>query len=190
MAFFLKTLFRKSRLKKYSSRTPTGFMPLRSIRSALVILDGAEPDCLRNGDRIGKYLGSHGISVSLVFVDLRKIRKTDTVYVSGDNVISRRNVNWFGMPKIKSKGNLFLVTADLMINLRATDDFTGDFMSRAVAAGFKIGTLAYPGNPFDLTVTGKEPAPETVPDGTTPPETRGNTDEKIDAIYNFLKQIV
>ena len=85
---------------------------------------------------------------------------------------------------------VFSGDVDLLVNLRDSGDFTGDFISKVSKAKFKIGVCPYPGNPFDLTVTGKEPAPETVPDGTTPPETRGNTDEKIDAIYNFLKQIV
>ena len=66
MAFFLKTLFRKSRLKKYSSRTPTGFMPLRSIRSALVILEPHGPAELSPDHGVGYVKAQPGSQGSLV----------------------------------------------------------------------------------------------------------------------------
>lgn len=172
----MKTWWRKWRLKKFSSRTPTGMIPLESIRSALVVLDASDPECLSDGDKMAEFLKKHKISTSLLFIDLRKRSKDNAIYVSGDNVITLRDVNWFGMPRMKKKGRLFQGRTDLLVNLRASDDFTGDFVSKVCDARFKIGTCEYEANPFDLVVTGYGHD--------------GRISAKVDEICNFLNRIV
>lgn len=184
MAFFLTTLLRKARLRKHASKLPTGLLPLRNVRSALVIADGTEPGCREYADRMTAFLKSNSVAVSVIFIDLRKIRKDTVVYVNGEGTITRRQVNWFGMPKLKKTGHLFSSEADLLINLRSIDDYTGDFISKAAKAKFKIGTCDYPGNPFDLIVSGA---------GVNADGDIGavaGTAEKTDAICSFLKQII
>ena len=43
MALFITAWFRRARLRKYSSRLATAFVPLHDIRTAIVILDGSDP---------------------------------------------------------------------------------------------------------------------------------------------------
>lgn len=172
----MKSWWRKWRLKKLSSRTATGMVPLKSMHSALLVIDGTCPDCASDAEKLAGFLKNRGISSSLIFIDLRKHTKDNPVYVSGDNVITLRDVNWFGMPRLKKKGKLFRVKADLLVNLRDSDDFTGDFISKVADTRFKIGSCAYEGNPFDLVVTGS-----------------GHDrliSERIDEICNFLTRIV
>lgn len=131
------------------------------------------------------------------------------MYVTGENVITGNGVNWFGMPRLKKTGHLFSSGADLLVNLRDSDDYTGDFISKTVQAKFKIGTCDYAGNPFDLIVAGKS-GDNAAGAGNTPedndtaagasgdnaglpggvPDNVCDTSEKIDTICNFLKQIV
>lgn len=190
MAFFLTELLRRVELKKHSSAVATGFIPLKDIRTALVILDGTDPRCLASRDAMEAFLRGYKIDPSFIFIDLRKRKKGVTVYASGDGLISRRYVNFFGMPRMKKKGHLFSSDFDLLINLRDSDDYTGNFISAAARARFKIGTRAYPGNPFDLTVTAGDydmPGEDAPDDGLVH---ENHIDEKIEAICNFLKQIV
>lgn len=189
MAFFLKTLFRKSRLGKYSYEKETGFVPMKEIRSVLIILDGTDPDCPGYEAKAAGFFRSRGVEVSSVFIDLRKYRKDTPVYVSGGNVVLRRHVNWFGMPKLKKKGDLFLKETDLLVNLRDSDDFTGDFISKSAKAGFKIGTCAYQGNPFDLIITGKEETAD-LPESDCENIAGKHIRERIDIMCKFLNQIV
>lgn len=191
MAFFLTTLLRKGRLKKYSSRVPTGLLPLKDIRKALVVVDGTEPGCLGYADRMKAFLEGYKIETSLIYIDLRKISKDMQVFVAGEEVITRKDVTWYGMPRMKRKGLLFSGETDLLVNLRDSSDFTGDFISRTSGARFKIGSSAYPGNPFDLVVSGKSSGEEELPEeGSASASVEKRTRERVDAICNFLNQIV
>ncbi len=188
MAFFLTELIRKSRLRKYGSRVRTGFVPLKNIRSALVILDGTEPDCIQCRKKMESFLKRNGVAVSFIYIDLRKKSGKSGFCVSGPEVLGRRDINAYGIPRMKRKGALFTGDADLLINLRDDADFTGDFISKVCKARFKIGTNAYPGNPFDLVITGRQPeVPEGEPVGEPEPK---HTSERIDAVCNFLNRIV
>lgn len=192
---------RRAQLKKHASTLPTGLVPLRKINSALVIADGTVPDCVECVEKMSAFLKGCGIAVSAIYVDLRRIRKDTPVYVSGDNVLTRSRVNWYGKPKTKRTGHLFPAETGLLVNIRDSGDFTGDFISKTVRAVFKIGICDYPGNPFDLTVSGKTGADEadggfSGDSGAGEGPASGNpapvydVPEKIDAICNFLKQIV
>ena len=187
MAFFLKTWLRRHKLKKFSSTGKTGFVPLKEIRSVLLVLDGADPECRRYESMANEFFGKRGCRVSPVFIDLRRRRKDTPVYVEGENVISARLVNWFGLPVLKKTGRLFMNETDLLINLRESADFTGDFISKSSRAGFKIGTVAYPGNPFDLVIADQANAagPPARPEEGTPA-----TMSKIEAMFDFLNRIV
>lgn len=208
MAFFITTWFRRARLRKYSSHLPTGFLPLHAIHTALVVLDGSDPDCKACRDRMEKFMQRNGIAMSSVFVDLRKPDKNSVVYAAGENLVLRKDIGCFGIPGKKSMP-LFSVETDLLVNLLSGSGFTGDFISRTVRARFKIGTCDYAGNPFDLVVTGKSSSDtaaagnmyrdnasadngfrnnDGLPDER--PAYAHDTSEKIDAICNFLKQIV
>ncbi len=187
MAFFLKTWLRRHKLKKFSSTGKTGFVPLKEIRSVLLVLDGADPECRRYESMANEFFGKRGCRVSPVFIDLRRRRKDTPVYVEGENVISARLVNWFGLPVLKKTGRLFMNETDLLINLRESADFTGDFISKSSRAGFKIGICDYPGNAFDLVITHRQE-----PEASDSAEEHAgrHTAEIMDTIFNFLKQIV
>lgn len=191
MTFFLKIWLRNARLKKFSDKGPTGLLPLRNIRTAIVLVDGTEPGCRGYADRIGAFLKGNRIEVSFIYIDLRKISKGVEAFVEGENVISRKDVTWFGMPRMKRKGVLFLKEADLLVNLRDSDDFTGDFISKTVKARFRIGACAYKGNPFDLVISGRPSDTGEEPEGNVSDRAEEKqTLERIDAICNFLNQIV
>ena len=189
MAFFLTTWLRKHRLKKYASSRPTGFMPLGKIRTVLVIADGTEPECLKDTARLEAFFSGFGIVSSFIYTDLRKIGRDTIVYACGDNVITRRDTDWTGMPDLRRKGHLFSGDYDLLISLKDSAGFTEKFLAVTANAGFKIGTCAFHGHPFDLVIADRqEPDGQCIgPDGI---EKTCSTSERIDAICNFLIKIV
>lgn len=189
MAFFLTELIRKSRLKKCGSRILTGFLPLKDIRSAVVIIDGTEPSCIAHKEKVDAFCKRNGIAVSFIYIDLRKKSKDTEIFVAGDNVVTRKDMSIFGIPKMKRKGALFTGNADLLVNFRDSDDFAGDFISKVCKARFKIGACDYPDNPFDLVVAAK-PAPENEVSESDAGTCDSRTSEKIDAVCSFLKKIV
>ena len=172
----LKSWFRNLRMKKYSSTLTTGLLPLRNIRSALILLDGTDT-----------FMLAHGIAVSFIYTDLRKIGKDTTVYACGHEVINRCDVDWTGMPDRKEKGRLFSSDVDLFADLTGSDDFTCRFISAAARAGFKIGTIAYPDNPFDLVIADQANAAGSQD---RPEEGTPATMSKIEAMFDFLNRIV
>ncbi len=203
MAGMLKSWFRSLRMKKYSSTLPTGLIPLRSIRSAVVMLDGTEPDCLRYSAMMETFFSRCGISVSFIYLDLRKIGRKTMVHACGREVLNRCDVDWLGVPKgmsknisgRKRKACLFSAETGLFVDLISPSCFTSRFISSAVRAEFKIGTDAYSGNPYDLIITDRAddagdcsenlPGNDKVASGNA-----CDTPVKIIAICNFLKQII
>lgn len=196
----LKSWFRNLRMKKYSSKRPTGLLPLRDIHTALALLDGTEPDCLRYSDRIEAFMQKYGIAVSFIFLDFRKIGKNTVVYACGREVMNRADIDWLGIPKgiakWRKKSVLLKPETDLFISFIGSDDFTSRFISSAVRAGFKIGVSTYQGNPFDLVITDEgDDCPSGLPedDSMKKSDACGNvpdTPAKIEAICNFLKRII
>lgn len=187
MAFFLTTLLRRFWIKKYSSDRRTGLIPLKSVRSVLAVLDGEDPECVACAGKLTAFFKARNIDISLLFIDFRKRNKDVTVYADGENVLLRKDVNCWGLPAMKKKGYLFLQDTDILINLRDSCDFTGDFISKASKAGFKIGTCSYDGNPFDLIITGKE---GNFPEGEMSQKDEKHIPERIDTICSFLNQII
>lgn len=181
----LKSWIRNLRMKKYASKRPTGFLPLREIRTALVVLDGTEPECFRYSCMIEAFLQGYGVDVSFIFLDLRKTGRDTVVYACGREVINRKDINWLGIPKGISSGrgkaSLFSGETDLFINLAGSDDFTSRFISSAASAGFKVGISAYPGNPFDLVITDSDGGEDAV---------HHDTPAKITAMCNLLDSII
>ena len=193
MAFFLTALIRRSRLKKYGSRVHTGFIPLKDLRSAMVVMDGTEPQCMQYGEKVEAFFKDNNIRTSFVYIDLRKISKGVEVFVRGEGVITRKDLSMAGIPKMKRTGKLFSGDVDLLVNLRDSGDFTGDFISKVSKAKFKIGVCPYPGNPFDLVITARSGAEDeagTGGGGSLPEAEESRTAEKIDAVCNFLMKII
>ena len=67
-----RKFFRKRRLRKDASTIRTGMIPLREIHSAAAVINIAEPGwdaCLKS---LAAFCKAGGISLSVLFIDLRK----------------------------------------------------------------------------------------------------------------------
>ena len=107
--------------------------------------------------------------------------------VTIEEIIDRKGLNWYGMPKLKIFGNVLFAETDLFINLSTSADFTHSFISAVSKAKMKIGAADYPGNPFDIIMTEKHEIQE---DEGTETVRNERTGDKIEAILKFIGQII
>lgn len=135
----LLTLFRHCALRSLEGGAPTGLLPLKQFRSAVVILNAGEGEeaVAKLSRSIRQFFEYQGIPVQLV-------------------APSRKEVDLIGRPK-KSVREALAAGADLLVCLDASPEgFTAEYLSRTVPARFKVGCRALDGNVYDLVVAPPE----------------------------------
>lgn len=190
----LKDIFRKHKLKKLSSTIPTWLVPLKDIHSATVVFDRYDENLTEGGRKIEKFFTDNGISSSFIIIDTAK--KAERKRLVAPEIpdfgkcteFTSKELNWFGMPKLKTFGGMLMSETDLLVNLSVSEKFPSAFISAVSRSRMKVGVTAYPGNPFDITFTEKTGSQPTGPDATATDNVR--TGDKIDAIIKFLRQII
>ncbi len=152
-----RKFFRKRRLRKDASTIRTGMIPLREIHSAAAVINIAEPgwdDCLKS---LESFCKAGGISLSVLFIDLRKPGKGEETGSDRDRTITRKDINWFGRPDLKKAAIVTGHPTDLFLCLADDTSFCIEYLSRAAKARFKIGRKPFPDDPFDLIVAERLP---------------------------------
>jgi hypothetical protein len=150
----IKNFFRKRRLEKVASKTPTGFLPLSKITSANFVIDVEEPGFDLLKEDILAWGRSCGMKVNIYFIDFRKLGKEELLLTSIQTTVIKRELNWFGMPPIEKVAPLIYENSDLFISLICNDKFPIEFVSSCSRARFKIGRYEYEGHPFNLIMSG------------------------------------
>lgn len=152
----IKNFFRKRTVRKYSKAIPTGLVPLSDISVVNVIIDVEEVgyDVLK--ENILSWGRSLGLKVNIYFFDFRKLAKDELLLTSITNTITKRDLNWLGIPVYEKVATLFEEKSDLLISLIDNGDSPIDYIAQCACARFKIGRKAYPGHVYDMVISGRQ----------------------------------
>lgn len=150
--------FRKRRIRRYASDIETSLLPLSEISSVNVIIDVEEPGFDKLKEDILSWGRSINAKVNIYFFDFRRLGKDELLLTSITNTLLRKELDWIGMPDLSKISQLMEEKSDLLISMVGNGDFPIDFVARCTKARFKIGRHAYEGNPFNMIISGSDPA--------------------------------
>ena len=133
----LGNLFRRHRLKKYSSPVTTGFVPLKDIRKAIVIIDAADPAYQECADTAESFFQGNGITVEIHYTDFRKSGnrlpdKTGHGHQNTAGFFQKRDIGLFKMPKIKKIREIIKNDYDLLISLSPDNIFFEKVLNKII----------------------------------------------------------
>ncbi len=149
----IKYLFRKRRIKKYVSTIPTGFLPLKDIHKATIILDVEDPNYAVVQNDISYWADAHKIQANVFFLDFRKLTKDELLLTSEQATIFKKNLNWFGAPNLIKVSPIIGEEYDLFISLTEKSDFCNKFLSKCSKARFKIGCTHMKESTYDIVIS-------------------------------------
>jgi hypothetical protein len=70
----------------------------------------------------------------------------------GINIFNRKEVNWYGKPVMPYAEQFCKIEHDILIDLSLAEVFPIRWLSTLSRANFKVGSLIYDGNPFELII--------------------------------------
>ncbi|MCQ2143496.1 MAG: hypothetical protein MJY56_05450 [Bacteroidales bacterium] len=156
---YIKNRFRARALRKYAYSEATGLRPLRSVRTAAVLLDVQNQGFEPLKQQVLDWFKSHGIKAEPYYFDFRKIEKEEMLLTSMKTTYIRRELNWYGSlsperiePIVENR------PFDLFISLVPDAEFPTKLLSSSLPASFKVGLCGYEGAPYDLVVSAPTPA--------------------------------
>lgn len=152
----IKNYFRKRRLARHASKTPTGFLPMSKISSANFVIDVEEPgfDLLKAD--ILTWGKTAGVKVNIYFLDFRKIGKEELLLTSIQTTILKKDLDWLGYPHQDKMIGLADEPTDIFVSLVDNTSPAIDFISKCAKARFKIGRRSYEGHAFDMIIAGSQ----------------------------------
>jgi hypothetical protein len=150
----IKDFFRRRRLSKVASKTPTGFLPLDKISSASFMLDVEEPGFDQLREEIIAWGRSAGVKVNIYFIDFRRIGKEELLLTSIQTTVLKKDLDWLGYPSQDKMNDLGTEKTDLFVSMIDNGCPAVDFISKCANARFKIGRHRYKGHAFDMIISG------------------------------------
>ena len=150
----IKNFFRKRRLEKVASKTPTGFLPLSQISSANFVIDVEEPGFDQLKEDILAWGRRCGIKINIYFIDFRKLGKEELLLTSIQTTILKKDLDWLGYPGPDKTASLTEEATDLFVSLVDSSVPAIDLISKCANARFKIGRRSYEGHAFDMIISG------------------------------------
>ena len=96
----IKNFFRKRRIKKVASKTPTCMLSMDKITSANFLIDAAEPEFDQLKEDILTWCRKNNIKVNIYFLDLRRLNKNELVLTSIQTTILRKELDWLVATRI------------------------------------------------------------------------------------------
>ena len=173
----VKTFLRTRSLKKDSSNEPTGFLPMKEIKSAVAFIDVEDTSFDTCKIRLQAFFRDHNIKGDIFFLDFRKITKEERLITSITTTVLRKDLNWFGKPSREKVSLLLGSEPDLFISLIKDDCYPLEYMANLSHARFKIGRRQIYGNVFDLVVN--DPAEKSL-----------NEADAFSAIRQILERVI
>jgi hypothetical protein len=152
----IKKYFRKRRLQKDSSKTPTGLITLDKVSSANFVIDVEEQGFDLLKEDILAWGRSCGIKVNIYFLDFRKIGKQELLLTSIQTTILKKDLNWLGFPSHEKMVGLSSERTDMFVSLVDSDCPAIDYLTKCTDARFKIGRREYEGHAFDMIISGAQ----------------------------------
>ncbi len=152
----IKNFFRKRRLKKVTSKTPTGLLAMDKISSASFLIDAAEPGFDQLKEDIITWCRKNNIKGNIYFLDLRRLNKNEMVLTSIQTTILKKELDWLGFPNEPTTRGLIEEQNDLFISLINDYCPAVEYASRCANARFKIGRNGYPDHVYDMIFSGSQ----------------------------------
>ena len=125
----LKDFFQRRSLEKHSSGQPTGLVPMKGIRFALVLLDADDPSFDKCNSAVSAFFRAKGI-------------RWKTCSISPSSL--KKQLNWYGRPKRRLMEQFTEGKQDLFISLLTDGSYAHRFIAAASPARFKAGRLDLP----------------------------------------------
>ena len=177
------TPLRKRRLRKDASAVPTGFIPLRDVRRAAVLIDSSNPEWPSCVKMFREFCSRSGISPLVTYADFRKFNKEAVLETPRGVTFTRKDLNIIGKPK-KAKASLLTgECCDVFLCLASDGRFCIEYLSKAVKARFKAGRQPFDGETYNLVVTSRK---DEIPDGSGADTTMLKT---LEAMLRLLGQV-
>lgn len=174
-----RNFFRRKRLKKDSFKDRTGFVALKDIHTVAAVMDAGIPEFEKCRKNLEKFCRDHNISLTLLYVDMRKFKKDVQMVTELQETVIRKDLNWTGRPDASKTSAVLSKTYDLYICLVDSDSYCIEYISKCARARFKIGWKAFKGDPYDFVVSSSS-------DGSTRPDT---VNDIFGTIKEFLTKI-
>ena len=150
------TPLRKRRLRKDASDIPTGFIPLRDVHRAAVLIDSSNPEWVSCEKMFREFCSRNGISPLVVYADFRKFNKETVLETQRGVTFTRKDLNIIGKPKKVRASLLTGVCCDVFLCLSPDGRFCIEYLSKAVKARFKAGRQPFDGETYNLVVASRE----------------------------------
>lgn len=144
----LKEFFQRRSLRKGASEVPTGLIPIKKVRSAVVFIDVEDTSFSYCKDAVNYFFRDHKIKADIFFFDFRRISSDERLITSITTTVLRKDLNWYGKPG-RDKVDLMLSgQPDMLISLVSTPSYALEYMASCSRARFKVGMTDSP--VFDL----------------------------------------
>lgn len=139
MQNMLKEYCQRQALKKGASPEPTGLLPLKCVRSAVVFIDVEDTSFNECKNEVLAFFRSHGIKGEVFFFDFRNLSKDERLITSITTTVLRKDLNWFGKPSNEKMQLLLQGEPDMFLSLVSAESYALEFMASCSRARFKVG---------------------------------------------------
>ncbi len=156
MLKFIKKWLRKRSLKTYSSPKATHFIPLKAIKSAIILLDAEDADREKSVKAITTFAQENNIELSIYYLDFRKINKKTPLLTDRKQTICLKDFNFYGRLNKELISKISSINSQLLLSLSLKQDFRIEFIIKIIQADFKIGRKFIDGKVLDIIVADKE----------------------------------
>lgn len=155
----LKEYIRKRQLHRHSFRGKTALRPLKDMRTAIVLLDVSRTGRLLDfRDRVCEWFFANGIRTRFFYLDFRKPQKNMVQLSAPADTLTLRHLSCFTRtPDLRKFNPEFLRSCDLFVSFVSEESYPLLFLSVAVPASFKIGSVNDPAYPYDLIIPASDP---------------------------------
>lgn len=153
---FATRIIQKRVLKNTVCSHKGRFIPLSSAREIGFIINACQSGSEQTVKYLSQILASHGIKYSGICLDLKKdpSKNLEHIYDRGIVIVSRKNVNWYGLPDENIVSEFTRQTFDILMDFTdGTGLFTADYILKKSTASFRIGTSSRPSGIYDMVVS-------------------------------------
>lgn len=139
-------------IRRFRSKTHTGFISLQKMKGVAVLIDADEQDAQNCADFVNAFFEKCNIKVSVFAFTASRL----PVAVKGATTLTKKDLKWFGRPKISSKHPSVNVHEDLLINLVGSGLWAADWTAFASGAKMKVGRIQPGKDIYDLLILNSE----------------------------------
>lgn len=147
-------LARKISLARHRSKVPHAICPLSKCKEAVVLVDGTKPQVQECVDAANAFFSARHINCRIFVINT--LKEFVGGPVAGAQLLTRKNVKWYGRSKRSKNHPCVNAGEDLLINLAGPENFTAYYASVCSKAKFKVGVYETKAQLFDVLVSNTE----------------------------------